>query len=254
MYRTRIRLSMLILLLCSAWIAVSALDALGGEFKDDNHIMAKGYFIREAEDQDWAFNISGEVVSMCGIYVIVYDVNKKVIYHGMVPCGKYSLDDPYVIKIKKDGLIGDYKIKIIAAQSDFMSLNLPMTDLKEVYEVQRTTIGHAKDRYLLFQVSPEQTELIIYAYKGQLQVKEDNTRKVVVDTSRGQYGGDASKSKYRFSNYVTFKVIPDVVYRIEPNAFYFGFGDTIYTMFKPDGWFFPNQKLAEIKWWKLHFK
>lgn len=215
--------------------------------------MPKGYFIQETKDQAWSFNISGNVISMCGIYVIVYDVNKKIIYQGNVPYGKYPLEKPYVITIKKDGAVGDYKIKIIGAQPDFMALNLPLTELKEVYEIKGgTTIGHEKDRYLMFQVPPSQKELTVSAYKGQLQVMEEASGKVVADTSKGKNGGSDQKSKFRFSNYITFKPRPGITYRLEPKAFYFGFGDdTVYAMFKTDGWFSPNPKLREIKWWRL---
>ena len=220
--------------------------------KKDNHLVAKGYFVRESQDMDWEFRISGDIVSMCGIYVIVYDANGKIIHQGEVPHGKYSVDAPYVIKIPKDGLTGDYKIKIIAAQSDFLGINLPLTNLKEVYEVDRTTLGHAKDRYLLFQVAPSQKELTVSAYKNHLVVRDQKTGKIVADTRKGKYGGESRKSKFRYSNYITFKTEPGVVYRVEPKSFYFGFADAkVYAMFKPDGWFLPNPKLSEIKWWRL---
>lgn len=246
----------LILLIVIA-VFVSRMDFCYGNQKEkplkkNNHIMPKGYFVQETEDKDWSCTISGDVVSMCGIYVIVYDVNKKIIYQGKVPHGKYSIEKPYVIKIKKDGAVGDYKIKILAAQPDFMAFNLPMTELKEVYEIQSTTIGHDKDRYLMFQVPPGQKELTVSAYKGHLQVTEEATGKVVADTSKGEYGGEERKSKHRYCNYISFNPFPETTYRLEPKSFYFRFGGaTIYTMFKPDGWFLPNPKLSEIKWWRL---
>lgn len=214
--------------------------------------MPEAYYVRETEDKDWSLNFSGEVVSMCGIYVIVYGVNGEVVHNGMIPYGRYPMEKAYSIKIKKDGVVGDYKIKIIGAQSDFMALNLPLTELKEVYQVSRTTLGNEKGRYLLFQVPPGQNELTVSAYKGQLQVKEEATGKVVADTSKGQYGGDSTKGKFRFSNYVSFNPVPGITYRLEPQSAYFGFGDdTVYAMFAPDSWFLPNPKLIEIKWWRL---
>lgn len=227
-------------------------DTLGCAIKADNHIMPKGYFVRESEDMDWKFRISGEIPSMCGIYVIVYDVTGKVIHQGEVPHGKYPVEKPYVINIPKDGAAGDYKIKIIGAQPDYLGINLPLTNLKEVYEVNRTTIGHEKDRYLLFQVSPNQKQLTVSAYKNHLIVREQKTGKIVADTKKGKYGGDKYKAKFRYSNYISFHPVPGVTYRFEPKSFYFGFSDaTLYCMFKPDGWFLPNPKLSEIKWWRL---
>lgn len=236
--------------------------AMGGEVekkdavkpKNIHYIMALGYYVREQEDKDWHINISGKISSLCGIYVIVYDDGGKVVYHGSVPCGEYSDKKPFSIKIPKDGVAGDYKIKIIGAQDDFLGINLPVSDLKEVYYITGTTIGHGKGRYVLFQTPPEQKEVILHAYKGHLKVK-DNTGKVVGDSRKdSKYGGDKYGTKYRYSNYFTLKTSPGVTYRIEPEAFYFGCKEGLYVMFKPDSWFFPDKKLDNIKWWRLEYK
>lgn len=223
-----------------------------GRGQSSHHIMAKGYYVRETEDTDWSFSVNGKITSMCGIYLIIYDANGKIIHQGVVPYGNYPPGRPYTIKIAKDGVVGDYKIKLIAAQEDVMGINLPLTNLKEVYEIQRTTIGHAGRRYLLFQVAPGQTELTVSAYKGHLRVKENSSGKVVADTSDGSYGGDKRGAEFRFSNYIKFAVKPGIVYRLEPQAFYFGFGGgTVYCMFRPDGWFLPEASLRKVKWWHL---
>jgi hypothetical protein len=234
-------------------IAAEKPDDTGGcSLKSDNHIMAKGYFVRESTDMDWEFRISGKIPSLCGIYLIVHNAERKIIHQGTVPHGNYPVDTPFVIKIPKDGMTGDYKIKIIAAQPDYLGLNLPLTNLKEVYEFQRGSIGHDKDRYLLFQVAPSQTQLTVSGYKGHLIVREQKTGKTVADTRKGVYGGEKHGAKHRFQNYITFKTAPGVVYRLEPQSFYFGFCDsTVYAMFKPDAWFMPNKKLSAIKWWRL---
>lgn len=228
------------------------LSGSGSEADVEHHIMAAGYYAREDTDQDWNIRIVGSVPSLCGIYMLVFNAEGHVIRADEVPHGIYPPESPYVINIKKDGVAGDYKIKIIGDQSDYMALNLPLTELKEVYEVARTTIGHAPDRYLMFQVPDSVKELTVSAYKGHLQVYEDRTGKVVADTRNGAYGGDNRKSTFRFSNYVTFSPTVGTTYRLEPECCYFGFGgSTLYTMFTPDGWFLPDEALQDIKWWRL---
>jgi len=217
-----------------------------------NHIMAKKYYLREADDQIWQLRISGKISSLCGIYVIIYDKNKKVIFNGEVPGGNYPITKPYVVNIPKDGITGDYAVKIIGAQDDYMKINLPISTLPEVYYMESTTIGHDKNRKVHFKV-PEDKEIIFSAYKNHLEVK-DSSGKVVADTRNGKYGGSAYKAKFRYCNYIPLKCKKGEVYTILPQSFYFRSNTGLYVMFKADGWFVPNQQLDKIKWWKLELK
>ncbi len=217
-----------------------------------NHIMANRYYIREVKDQPWQLRISGKIPSLCGIYVIIYDKNKKVIFNGAVPGADYPAAKPYIINIPEDGITGDYAVKIIGAQDDYMKIDLPISSLPEVYYMLSTTIGHEKGRKVLFMV-PEDKEIILSAYKGHLKVT-DSSGKVVADTRNGKYGGTAYKAKYRYSNYIPVKCKKGEVYTILPEAFYFRSNVGLYVMFKADGWFVPNKQLDKINWWQVELK
>jgi hypothetical protein len=215
--------------------------------------MVNSYYIREATDQEWNINISGKIPSLCGIYLIVYNKDGKVIFKGSVPRGEYDKAKPFTIKIPKDGVAGDYKVKIIGNQDDYLAIDLPLSNQQEVYYAKSMSMGHAKGNSVIFQTRPDEKEITLSAYKAQLVVK-DLKGNIIADTSNDKAGKDAVLSKDKYSNIVTFKCQPGTDYVLQPEAMYFGAKDGFFVCMKPGTWFLPDSKLEQINWWELELK
>lgn len=217
------------------------------------HLMVNAYYIRETVDQEWNINISGNTPSLCGIYIIVYDKEGKVIFNGPVPHGEYDKTKPFAIKIPKDGVTGDYKVKIIGNQEDYLGIGLPLSNLQEVYYANRMSMGHGKGNSVIFQTRPNEKEITLFAYKAHLVVK-DPKGNMIADTSNEKVVKGTVLSKDKYDNNVTFKCEPGTDYLLQPMAMYFGAKNGFYVCLKPGTWFLPDSKLEQINWWELELK
>jgi hypothetical protein len=209
------------------------------------NVMAEGIYVRESEDQDWHVRIAGEIPSQCGAYLIVHDVNGKSVFHGVIPNGKYSADNPHLVKIKKDGVAGDYRIVMVGHQYDKMGVLAPWTDLPlEVYGGGNFSVGHDPIK-VFFQAPPGVTEMHLGAYKGQLQI-HDAEGKLVADTRKGKPHG-------RYDNGIQFKVEQGKTYRMARQCFYFRsyIANSLFIAFDAVKWFVPDARLNEVKWWEI---
>lgn len=213
------------------------------------HAMPKAYFLKEDTDCEWSISITSEIISLGGIYVMVVDSNGRMVAEKEIPNGKYSTEKPFVIRIPKDGVTGEYTVKILGAQYDFTELNMPLSTLPEVYSGVGT-IGHDPNRKIIFRPRPGEKEIQLCAYKGDLTVKEFESGKVVADTKNPLDGTKLSFEDTKKRNLcVTFPVEQGIDYLLIPQSFYLRSGNVIMT-FVPGGWFEPDKKIEAVKWWE----
>ncbi len=214
------------------------------------HLMVDAYYIREATDQEWNIKISGTIASPCGIYIIAYDKECKVIFNGTVPQGEYDKAKPFIIKIPKDGVTGDYKIKIIGYQDDYLGIDLPLSNQQEVYFARRMC---RKGNSVIFQTRPDEKEITLFAYKANLLVK-DLQGNIIADTSNEKAGNGCVLFKEKYDNCVTFKCAPGTDYVLQSEAWSLGCHKGFFICLKPGTWFLPDSKLEKINWWELELK
>ena len=182
-----VKLLCLALLLC--WRSAAAPPEPAKEYP--RHIMPNGYYVRESEDQEWHIAVSGKIPSLCGIYLIVYDKSGKVVHHGVVPHGDYGAESPFRVTVPKDGVAGDYKIKIIGNQPTTWESNLPLKRLKGGLLRHRHVLG-TRPRPWRQGLCPVPNAARagragFACVQGHLVVK-DESGAVVADTRKGQYG------------------------------------------------------------------
>ncbi len=214
-------------------------------------VMADGYYIRETKDEEWFIRITGTIPSLAGAYILIFDTTGRKIYAGVIPSGEHPSKAPFVVKVPADGVTGDYKIKLLGHQHDLLGIHVPLTDLRyEVYGGSSFTIGHDKDRRIAFKVSTEQTEVTLAAYKGHLTVKDADDGVVADTRTSTEPINEKSNAPFRYCNVVTFPVVMEKTYWIEPQSFYFRTAPSLFLTFNPKGWFKPDPKLDEVKWWK----
>jgi hypothetical protein len=212
---------------------------------EHHHVMAGGYYAREVKDQEWHLRLVGEIPSLCGAYIVIHDAAGKIVYHGVIPHGQYPADRPYVVAIKPDGTVGDYKIVMVGHQNDLLGVTVPYTDLpSEVYGGANFTIGHEPDVEPLFRAPDGVTKMSLGAYKGHLKVA-DQTGRVVADT---RVGGVLKK----YDMTTDFDVKPGDTYRLQLECFYFRsyLPGTLFIAFDPARWFSPTAALDQVKWWE----
>jgi hypothetical protein len=211
-------------------------------------IMAAGYYAREAADGPWRIEVTGSVPSLCGACLLVYDTEGRIVHKGVVPHGDYGTNTPFVVTIPKDGIAGDYLIKIIGHQRDLLGIRVPLTTLPgEVYGGSNFTIGHDKDRRVAFQVDKAQETVTLAAYKGHLSVQDD-AGELITDTRF--HADPLLREKHPLANSVKIPVKAGVTYWIIPESFYFGCEGLLYLTFDPARWFKPDPKLDEVEWWR----
>ena len=227
----------------------------GQESKVSTHsIMAYGKYAKESEDCDWSIRITGNVPSLCGAYILLHDVNGKIIHKGKIPHGEYAVDNPFVMDIKKDGVAGDYKIIIIGQQEDHLGINLPLTTLPfEVYGGTNFALGRDEKSNPAFKVEKEK-EVVVGAYKGHLSILDEKNKAIIDTAKESKYAGTAGLDKhkaFRYCNYVTLKAEPGKIYFVDDyKTFYFKFKPAVYLTFEPEKWFNPDVRLDEVKWWR----
>jgi len=211
------------------------------------NIMADGYYAREEKDGDWRVRIVGEIPSLCGAYLLIHDENGKVVYHGVVPHGSYTEEKPFVAKVPRDGIAGDYRIKMVGHQDDKLGVLAPWTDLpREVYGSGGFSTGHDARIKPVFKTPEGVEKMHLGAYKGQLKVY-DSKGAVVADTEK------TGKLHGKYDNAVEFPVTPDETYTLERKCMYFRsyIPRTCFLAFDESKWFCPSPKLDEVKWWEL---
>jgi len=228
-------------------VCLAAGFAASGAKEVRHQVMANGYYAREVRDQDWHVRIVGEIPSLCGAYLLIHDAKSRVIHHGVVPHGKYPSGKPFVVTVKKDGVVGDYKIIMVGHQRDKLGVTVPWTDLPyEAYGGSSFSIGHDLNIKPFFKPPPGVKKMHLGAYKGHLRVL-DAKGKVVADTyTQGRKHG-------RYDNAVEFKVKPGATYTIERKCFYFRsyIPGTLFLAFERGRSFAPSPELDKVKWWEL---
>lgn len=224
-------------------------------------VRCDGIYVREDVDRDWHVRIAGTVTSPAGVYVVVTNVEGKVIFRGSVPRGTYPLETPHQVRVPKDGLAGDYLLTIFGTQGDFAGLLTPYTDLP--FEVYGKTFFHvirqgaARSRPytqpapsgLYFQLTEGAEELtitqgeivwrihaldgsVIYdvGKDGKVEVNPNNNRK----TSTG-----------------TFKGTPGTTYILGHELYWFYAKPELFLAVSPQRWFIPDPKLKlDPTWWR----
>lgn len=207
-----------------------------------HNLFFQAAYLRESSDRPWQFRITGNVPSMPGCYLVVHDAKDKILLKRHLPHGKIEVDKPLVIDMPADGVSGDYRVVIIGFQNDTLELNLPLTNLpQEVYG--RTGFAARADSALHFRVPDGMQQLTVSAYSGGLRLMQGE-QKVVDVKEQGKLEGRNYVAKVALS--------PGVDYRLEPyGTFYFGVEEGIFFTSDLRGWFVPDAKLEEVKWWQL---
>jgi hypothetical protein len=217
------------------------------------HLMVDSYYIREATDQEWNINISGKIASLCGIYLIVYNKDSKVIFSGTIPHGEYYRTKPFAIKIPKDGVTGDYKVKIIGFQDDYLGIDMPLSNQQEVYYAKTMSMGQGKGNSVIFQTRPDEKQITLSAYKSNLVIKDLNGN-TIADTANEKAGKGCVLSKEKYDNCVTFNCEPGKDYVLQSKGAYLGCKNGFFICLNPGTWFLPDSKLEKINWWNLELK
>lgn len=213
-----------------------------------SQVMADGYYVRETRDQAWQLRIIGEIPSLCGAWILVHDRAGRKVVSRQIPHGAYPEEAPWVAEVPRDGIEGDYVIRIIGHQRDLLGVHVPLTNLPgEVYGGNRFTIGHERGRRIAFQVDASRREVKVGAYKGHLTVR-DATNGIVADTR--QHALPEAGSEFRFANVVKCAVQAGSTYWIVPEAFYFSTDERLYLTYDPGRWFLPDAAIENVKWWQ----
>ena len=63
-------------------LAVKQPLAFGQPQSHYSRVFATGYYLREPRDRAWKFKIQGNLPSFAGIYVLIHDINSKVLWKG----------------------------------------------------------------------------------------------------------------------------------------------------------------------------
>ena len=208
-------------------------------------MMANGYYAREDKDREWHVRLVGEIKSLCGAYIVVHNAQGKAVYHGMIPCGKYPEDKPFVVTVKPDGVTGDYKIVLCGYQDDKLGFAVPFTDLPfEVYGGSNFSMGHDPDAKPYFRVPEGITKIKVGAYKAHMSILGKDG-KVIADTR-------VSKLTEKYDNVVEFNSTPGEMCQVIRDAMYFRCSTpgAMFLCFDPARWFRPSPALDEVKWWE----
>ena len=217
-------------------------------------IMAEACYVRETTDQEWHIRIVGTLPLGPGFYAVIWNAAGKIILQGEIPSGTYAVDKPFVLTVPADGVAGEYVIKLIGPQDNFLANRMPMTDLPfEVYGGCGFALGYGRQgevRKVLFRV-PEGTTNIVFGGwgEGYRILKADGG--VLVDSEKDAVLDPNDRRKKTFE--VHPNVTADETYWIDPyGIFYFGFKEPAYLAFDPARWFAPAIKMDfnKIKWWK----
>ena len=218
-------------------------------------LMASAVFVRETKDQEWHIRVVGSLPCGPGIYVVVFNAQKKMVFHGEIPFGTYAETKPFLLTVPADGVTGDYAIKLVGQQDDIMGLVLPLTDLHhEVYDGTGTALGYApagQARLVAFKVPEGQTQIQATGGRGNFRIlKADGS--VLIDSKTAAIPADSPEKHWKKDELeIRAQVAPGQTYWFDPyEIFYFGFKDPVYLTFDPDLWFAPTFSLGDVKWWK----
>jgi hypothetical protein len=239
----------LALLCLAASLATGRVARCEGKPRRHN-VMAHGYYVREETDRVWHLKLVGKIPSLSGAYIVIHNVEGKIIHHGPIPHGEFTQAKPYTVAIPKDGITGDYRMIMVGQQGDMLGVMIPWTDLPlEVYGGSSFSVGHDKGVKPIFKAPAGVTKMSLGAYKGHLKVR-DAEGKVVADT---EVNGKSGSKRYRYDKMITFAVTPGATYTIERRCFYFRsyIPGTCYLTASPERWFKPSSELDKIKWWEL---
>lgn len=244
-------LSCLIMLALSNTVAAAdaADTALG--------LMCDSIYCREQVDQDWQVRITGQVVSLAGIYVLVQDVEGRVIFQGKVPAGQYPQDRPYVIRIPRDGVMGHYLVTVLGSQVDYQHIRLPYTDLPgEVYGGKTfavTTHGPRKPweviapGQLFFQVSADRPQVTLTQGERPWTIHQVDGEVVFDVQQQGRI--ELHRSNRRKQWVGTFTGTPGKTYVIGHTLQWFLVQPAMYLSLTADRWFEPDPRFLTLKWW-----
>ena len=73
-------------------------DETANKDKTFHQIMAAGYYVRETEDRDWNILIRGKIPSFRGAYIIILNVDGKIIHQAVIPHGDYTAEKPFKMR------------------------------------------------------------------------------------------------------------------------------------------------------------
>lgn len=221
-------------------------------------VMSEGIYCRELTDRRWHVRVAGEVVSLAGVYLLVHDVEGRVIFQGRIPAGVYGDDAPYTVPVEPDGRTGDYLITILGSQRDYRAMRGPFTDLPhEVYghrtymavpyganmPADATGAGN-----LFFKVTEANPELTISGGGSPWEIHAVDGGKVYDVRTDGQV--EVNPRNNRESYVGTFRGEPGQAYALRRWMMYFYLNPRGYLAVSPDRWFEPDERLQELKWWR----
>jgi hypothetical protein len=221
-----------------------------------NTIMSDFCYVRESVDQELKINFVGTLPRGPGLDVLVWDINRKLVLHQEVPYGTYKPEAPFVLTVPKDGAAGEYAIKLMGQQDNFLALRRPLTDLPyEVYGGKGFALGYANERGTLrqvaFKVPDGVTKISLEGWRGFLRVR--NAAGAVIADSKENGKTTGTNRHPNTSISISLDVKPGEVYWIEPyDALYFTFQEPAYLVFNPNRWFAPSPKwdFTNFEWWK----
>lgn len=211
-------------------------------FTEELHLLFKGVYFYEKNDTEWHINFKGKIPTSCGFYFLVFDKNGKILFSGAIPYGDYS-EKPYTIKIPKDNITGFYKGVIVAKESVFDVLFLPLSDLE--YEVYGGNyFASSYKRKIYFQV-PHDDKYILAAYKGHLKVLNESGESIA-DTK-------ITKKQEKYDNLTEFTGKKGITYILERECRYFRVKEDkkIFISVNPEKFFIPDESIDKVDWWKL---
>ncbi len=220
-------------------------------------VMSEGIYCRETQDQDWHVQLTGEVVSLAGIYVVVQSVEGKLIFQAKVPTGQYPADSPFTIHVPRDGQTGDYLVTILGTQADHRGLRLPYTSLPgEVYGGKVFAIMPARPRSadeaaapgeLVFQVTADQPEITITQSQHTWTLHGADGQVVFDVQKHGQKSIRPNNLRTDWTG--VFKGEPGKTYLLGQNVRWFLTNTTMYLSTSADRWFEPDARFRTFKWW-----
>lgn len=242
---------------CTLLLALMMLAA-GARADAPPGVMSEGIYCRESSDRIWHVRLAGEVVSLAGVYMLVHDVDGRVIFQKKIPAGVYSDAEPYTVPVEPDGMTGDYLITILGSQRDYRAIRGPFTDLPhEVYGHRAfmavpygtqmpTDVTGAGN--LFFKVTEANPTLTISGGGSPWEVHDVGGAKVFDVRTDGREV--VNERNGRKSWVGTFRGQPGRTYVLRRWMMYFDLTPRGYLAVSPDRWFEPDARLQELKWWR----
>jgi hypothetical protein len=226
-------------------------------------LKGQSYYFREPDDREWHLTFVGEVPEYPGGYIVLHDAASRLVYHGELPRGTYTVEKPFVVTVPKDGITGDYRLVLLVSEGVVLGLRRPLSDLpfEEVGGHYAFRMGSPWPVPVFFRAPADTTSMAMAGYKAYVRVfnmkgeiiadgRVDGRTLEQMDEAQRKRMGD-SFGKYDIIS--EFPVEPGQLYVLDSNAAVNTFPDSEerYLALDPAKLFVPDSKLTAVKWWQL---